>query len=105
MLEGFVYHRIPVAAGDAEINVAAGGSGRPLLLLHGFPQTHLAWHAVAGRLADRYSLVLPDLRGYGDSRGPRPDGGAPHLQQAGDGRRHGRGDGGAGPQPLLSRRP
>jgi len=75
MLEGFVYHRIPVAAGTAEINVAVGGRGRPLLLLHGFPQTHLAWHAVAPRLADRYRLVLPDLRGYGDSRGPAADAG------------------------------
>jgi haloacetate dehalogenase len=73
MLDGFSYHRIAVAAGSAEINVAVGGSGPPLLLLHGFPQTHLAWHAVAPRLASRYSLVLADLRGYGDSRGPRPD--------------------------------
>lgn len=73
MLAGFEYERIVVAAGAAEINVAIGGSGPPLLLLHGFPQTHLAWHAVADRLASRYSLVLPDLRGYGDSRGPRPD--------------------------------
>lgn len=73
MLEGFVYHRIPAAAGAVEINVATGGGGPPLLLLHGFPQTHLAWHAVADRLAGRYRLVLPDLRGYGDSRGPRPD--------------------------------
>jgi haloacetate dehalogenase len=73
MLDGFSYHRIAVAAGSAEINVAVGGSGPPLLLLHSFPQTHLAWHAVASRLASRYSLVLADLRGYGDSRGPRPD--------------------------------
>jgi haloacetate dehalogenase len=74
MLEGFAYQRIAVAAaGGAEINVATGGHGPPLLLLHGFPQTHLAWHGVAARLADRYTLVLPDLRGYGDSRGPRPD--------------------------------
>jgi haloacetate dehalogenase len=73
MLDGFSYHRIAVAAGSAEINVAVGGSGPPLLLLHGFPQTHLAWRAVASRLASRYSLVVPDLRGYGDSRGPRPD--------------------------------
>jgi haloacetate dehalogenase len=73
MLHGFSYHRIGVAAGSAEINIATGGSGPPLLLLHGFPQTHLAWRAVANRLAPRYSLVVPDLRGYGDSRGPRPD--------------------------------
>ena len=73
MLDGFSYHRIAVAAGSAELNVATGGNGPPLLLLHGFPQTHLAWRAVASRLASRYSLVVPDLRGYGDSRGPRPD--------------------------------
>jgi haloacetate dehalogenase len=73
MLDGFSYRRVGVAAGSAEINVATGGGGPPLLLLHGFPQTHLAWRAVASRLASRYSLVVPDLRGYGDSRGPRPD--------------------------------
>lgn len=73
MLDGFTYDRIGVAAGSAEINVAVGGSGPPLLLLHGFPQTHLAWRAVAARLGSRYSLVVADLRGYGDSRGPRPD--------------------------------
>jgi haloacetate dehalogenase len=74
MLEGFTAHRIAVAAaGGAEINVVNGGRGPPLLLLHGYPQTHLAWHAVAPRLGGRFSLVLPDLRGYGDSRGPRPD--------------------------------
>lgn len=74
MLEGFRAQRIPVAAaGGAEINVVTGGSGPPLLLLHGYPQTHVAWHAVAARLLERFSLVLPDLRGYGDSHGPRPD--------------------------------
>lgn len=73
MLAGFEHERIVVAGGAAEIAVAVGGSGPPLLLLHGFPQTHVAWHAAAERLVSRYSLVLPDLRGYGDSRGPRPD--------------------------------
>ncbi|HYN38759.1 MAG TPA: alpha/beta fold hydrolase, partial [Rhodospirillales bacterium] len=71
MLAGFRYQRIAAAAGAAEINVATRGRGPPPLLLHGFPQTHLAWHAVAPRLASRYSLVLPDLRGYGESRGPQ----------------------------------
>lgn len=74
MLEGFSVQRIEVTgAGGAELHVVTGGSGPPLLLLHGYPQTHVAWHAVAARLSDRFSLVLPDLRGYGDSRGPRPD--------------------------------
>lgn len=71
MLEGFEYRR--VALDGAEINVAAGGRGPALLLLHGFPQTHLAWRAVAARLRERFFLVLADLRGYGDSHGPRPD--------------------------------
>ena len=47
-----------------------GGQGAPMLLLHGFPQTHAIWHRVAPRLAARYSLVMPDLRGYGDSAKP-----------------------------------
>lgn len=62
-----------VAAGDADIFLRSGGGGPPLLLLHGFPQTHHAWHAVAARLAGRFSLVIPDLRGYGESRGPAAD--------------------------------
>ena len=52
------------------INLRHGGSGPPLLLLHGFPQTHVIWRAVADRLAERYTLVIPDLRGYGDSSKP-----------------------------------
>ncbi len=46
-------------------------SGAPLLLLHGFPQSHAMWHRVARRLRERYQLVIPDLRGYGDSAKPR----------------------------------
>ena len=53
-----------------EINVRHGGEGPPLLLLHGFPQTHALWHRVAPELAGRYGLVMPDLRGYGDSAKP-----------------------------------
>ena len=59
--------------GGAEIYYRTGGSGPPLLLLHGYPQTHHAWHKVAPALAERFTLVLPDLRGYGRSRGPAPD--------------------------------
>ena len=66
------------AAGHYEVDgirVFARTGGRagapPLLLLHGFPQSHAMWHRVAQRLADRYSLVMPDLRGYGDSDKPR----------------------------------
>jgi haloacetate dehalogenase len=52
------------------IHARVGGSGPPVLLLHGFPQTHVMWHKVAPRLAAHYTLVLPDLRGYGDSEKP-----------------------------------
>jgi haloacetate dehalogenase len=51
---------------------AAGGERPPLVLLHGFPQTHAIWHRVAERLRQRFTLVMPDLRGYGDS--DKPDG-------------------------------
>lgn len=71
MFEGFQERRIPT--GEADIVALTGGSGPPLLLLHGFPETHVMWHAVAPALAARFSLVIPDLRGYGDSLGPAPD--------------------------------
>lgn len=65
--DGFDSHSITTSG--AEIFVRTGGTpGRPaLLLLHGFPQTHALWHRVAQQLAGDYQLVLPDLRGYGDS--------------------------------------
>jgi hypothetical protein len=47
------------------IRVLREGAGRPLLLLHGYPETHLTWHKVAPELAKRFSVVVPDLRGYG----------------------------------------
>jgi haloacetate dehalogenase len=56
--------------GGARIRVRHAGSGPPLLLLHGNPQTHVAWHRVAPRLAERFTTVVMDLRGYGDSTGP-----------------------------------
>lgn len=59
------------------INFRHGGKGPPLLLLHGFPQTHVIWHKVADRLAEHFTLVMPDLRGYGDSS--KPHGDAAHL--------------------------
>jgi haloacetate dehalogenase len=65
---GFERRRIPVEG--AEINLVTGGSGPPLLLLHGYPQTHVMWHLVAPRLAERFTVVVPDLRGYGDSSKP-----------------------------------
>ena len=58
--------------GDVTLRVRAGGSGPPLLLLHGYPETHLAWGLVAGELARHFTVVAPDLRGYGDSSKPPP---------------------------------
>lgn len=62
-----------VETSGASIRTLRAGSGPPLLLLHGHPQTHVAWHKIAGRLAERFTVVLTDLRGYGDSSKP-PDG-------------------------------
>jgi haloacetate dehalogenase len=59
------------------INFRIGGEGPPLLLLHGFPQSHVIWHRVAPQLASQFTLVMPDLRGYGDS--DKPEGGADHA--------------------------
>lgn len=69
LFSGFEETRI--AAGGATINLRHGGSGPPLLLLHGYPQTHVMWHAVAPDLADRHHVVCADLRGYGDSAKPQ----------------------------------
>jgi haloacetate dehalogenase len=55
---------------DITINLRIGGQGPPLLLLHGFPQSHVIWHRVAPTLAEQFTLVMPDLRGYGDSSKP-----------------------------------
>jgi haloacetate dehalogenase len=68
MLAGFAQARLPV--NGITINLRHGGSGPPLLLLHGFPQTHVIWHKVADELAKHFTLVMPDLRGYGDSSKP-----------------------------------
>lgn len=66
-----------------EIAVRRGGEGPPLLLLHGYPQTHAIWHRVAPRLARHYTLVMPDLRGYGDSAKPETDAAhAPYSKRA-----------------------
>lgn len=65
----FDYRRVAVDDGVA-LNVAVGGSGRPVVLLHGFPQTHLMWRHVAADLAADHTVICPDLRGYGDSDKP-----------------------------------
>jgi haloacetate dehalogenase len=71
MLEGFSQKQIDVSG--ARINLRIGGSGPPLLLLHGNPLTHVMWHKIAPRLAEDFTVVATDLRGYGDSS--KPDGG------------------------------
>jgi haloacetate dehalogenase len=68
MLENFTRENIDV--NGVTIHLRHGGKGPPLLLLHGFPQTHVIWHKVADALAERFTLVMPDLRGYGDSSMP-----------------------------------
>src|SRR5690606_23965783 len=75
-IDGFDHQRVPVGGGVA-LHTAVGGSGSPVVLLHGFPQTHLMWRHVAADLAADHTLLCPDLRGYGASdkpaeAGPRP---------------------------------
>ncbi len=71
MFSGFATERITTE--DVSLQVWRGGQGPPLLLLHGYPQTHAMWHRVAPALAERFSVVCPDLRGYGDSDKPAGD--------------------------------
>ena len=73
MFEGFEQRRVAVSG--TEINLRLGGSGPALLLLHGYPQTHVMWHRIAPRLAERFTVVCADLRGYGDSG--KPESGLP----------------------------
>ncbi len=71
-IAGFDYQRVPGAEG-VTLNVAVGGSGSPVVLLHGFPQTHLMWRHVAADLAGEHTVICPDLRGYGASDKPAAD--------------------------------
>ena len=70
-LPGFDYQRVDVEG--ISLNCAVAGSGPPLLMLHGYPENHLTWRHVAPVLAEDHTVVLADLRGYGDSGKPAPD--------------------------------
>lgn len=83
MFEGFRDARIEVATDAGTIAAWVGGNGPPLLLLHGYPQTRTMWHLVAPRLAESWTVVAPDLRGYGESGTPAPTAdGASHSKRA-----------------------
>ncbi|WP_433590477.1 alpha/beta fold hydrolase [Nocardia sp. CA-145437] len=68
-INDFEYRHV-LGADSVHLNVAVGGDGHPIVLLHGFPQTHLMWRHVARELADRHRVIVPDLRGYGASDKP-----------------------------------
>lgn len=68
-IDGFTYST-EIGEDGVDINVAVGGSGPAVVLLHGFPQTHYMWRRVAVELADEFTIIVPDLRGYGDSGKP-----------------------------------
>jgi haloacetate dehalogenase len=81
MFEGFTEHYLP--SGRGPVFARVGGAGPPLLLLHGYPQTHVMWHGAASLLAARFTVVAADLPGYGASFRPavEPDH-APHSKRA-----------------------
>ncbi|WP_329520663.1 alpha/beta fold hydrolase [Spirillospora sp. NBC_01491] len=76
----FEYRRVPVADG-VSLNVAVGGTGSPIVLLHGFPQTHLMWRHVAADLASDHTVICPDLRGYGASDKPAETDGTTYAKR------------------------
>jgi haloacetate dehalogenase len=76
---GFTAHNVKTSG--ASIHVLKGGKGPPLLLLHGHPETHVTWHKIAPALARDFTVIVPDIRGYGDSS--KPDGGERHVNYSG----------------------
>ncbi|MFF8595625.1 alpha/beta fold hydrolase [Streptomyces sp. NPDC015220] len=79
-IPGFEPRRVPVADG-VELTTAVGGSGTPVVLLHGFPQTHLMWRHVAADLAADHTVICPDLRGYGASDKPADSDGTAYAKR------------------------
>ena len=71
LFPGFESHWIDTSAG--KLFARSGGNGPPLLLIHGFPQTHVEYHRIAPALAAKFKLILPDLPGYGWSDAPKSD--------------------------------
>jgi haloacetate dehalogenase len=71
-IDSFVYRTLP-GHGGVDMNVAVGGQGEAVVLLHGFPQTHYMWRHVAQKLASDHTVIVPDLRGYGASGKPAAD--------------------------------
>src|SRR3989442_11242973 len=65
-----------IKTSGATLNLVSGGKGSPVLLMHGYPETHVLWHKIAPKLAEKFSVVAADLRGYGDSS--KPEGGEKH---------------------------
>lgn len=81
MFEGFASKKIKTS--EIEVNLKIAGNGPPLLLLHGYPQTHVIWHKIAPKLAEKFTVVTPDLRGYGDSdKPPTTSDHAPYSKRA-----------------------
>ncbi|MFJ3898996.1 alpha/beta fold hydrolase [Streptomyces sp. NPDC090083] len=80
VIPGFTYHRVPVADG-VSLNAAVSGTGSPIVLLHGFPQTHLMWRHVATDLAADHTVICPDLRGYGASDKPAETDGSGYAKR------------------------
>jgi haloacetate dehalogenase len=72
------FSRADIITSGATITAVHGGKGPPLLLLHGYPQTHVMWHKVAPLLAREFTIVATDLRGYGDSS--KPESGPDHAE-------------------------
>src|SRR5271168_2312866 len=70
-----------IALGGATLYARIGGAGPPLVLLHGYPQSHVMWRRVAPALAERFMTVIPDLRGYGRSTVPASHNGAAYSKR------------------------